>query len=146
MYFDVDVEKSKVDWKRFENDVSEIFEKFGYSVKRDVRFKTSGRFQIDLIAYDEKRCFFVDCKDHRYIAPAQEETFIMKQKIRAENYIKLKPELQYKKKIILLVTRNKTGSLMNHTEAGAKVFGVDVAGLQDLLVNIYRYDEELYYF
>ncbi len=146
MYFDVDIEKKPTDWKKFENDVSEIFETFGYKVYRDVRFKTYSRFQIDLIAYDEKRCFFVDCKDHLYIAPSQEEDFIIKQRVRAENYIKSKPELQYKRKIILLVTRNKTSSLINHIEAEGKILGVDINGLRGLLTDIYKYEDELYYF
>ncbi len=146
MYFDADVDKKKIDWKQFENDVSDIFEKFDYTVYRDVRFKTVNRFQIDLIAYDDKRCFFVDCKDHMYIAPSQEENFITKQKIRAENYLKSKPGLLYKKKIILLVTRNKTSSLINHPESKEKILGVDMKGLQDLLNNIYRYEDELYSF
>ncbi len=145
MYFDVDLpEKKKPDWKKFENDVADIFEQFGYHVERDIQFKTSARFQIDLIAYDERICFFVDCKDHSYIPPAGEETFILKQKIRADNYITLRPELAYKKKIVLLVTRNKTSSLLNHTESVRKVLGVDINALADLLKNVDLYLNELY--
>jgi hypothetical protein len=146
MYFDVELKEKKIDWKKFENDVADIFENFSYKVDRDVRFKTSRNFQIDLIAYDDKRCFFVDCKDHGYIPPSEEETFILRQKVRAENYVKTRPDLAYKKKIILLVTRNKTSSLMDHMETIGKVLGVDINGLQDLLTNIERYEDELYLF
>lgn len=147
MYFDVPIEdKKKTDWKTFENDVADVFEHFGYNVERDVRFKTVARFQIDVVAYNEKRCFFVDCKDHGYIAPSEEEVFIAKQKIRAENYVKTKPELQYKRKIILLVTRHGTSSVLNHIEAIGKVLGVDLNRLQDLLMNITMYEDELYSF
>lgn len=146
MYFDVKIPEKRSDWKKFEDDVADVFEQFGYKVKRDVRFKTSVRFQIDVIAYDEQRCFFIDCKDHLYIPPSGEETFILKQKVRAENYVNISPDLKYKKKIILLITRNKTSSLINHVEAGGKIFGVDINALRDLLTNIQIYLDELYYF
>ncbi|MCL5101564.1 MAG: hypothetical protein M1348_03060, partial [Candidatus Parvarchaeota archaeon] len=68
----------------------------------------------------------------------------LKQKIRADNYITLRPELAYKKKIVLLVTRNKTSSLLNHTESVGKVLGVDINALADLLKNVDLYLNELY--
>jgi Holliday junction resolvase len=146
MYFDVKVKEKKTDWEQFERDVAEIFDQFGYKSEQDIRFKTVRRFQIDVIAYDEKRCFFIDCKDHLYVSPGKEEDFVIKQRVRAENYLKTRTDFQYKKKIVLLVTKNKTASLINHVESHGKILSVDMSVLPDLLTNIYRYDDELYSF
>ncbi|MCL5009830.1 MAG: restriction endonuclease [Candidatus Parvarchaeota archaeon] len=143
MYFDVEVKHESTDWKAFEKLVHDIFESFGYKTEADVRFKTVRRFQVDVIAYDGTRCFFVDCKDHAYIPPSEEDEFIRKQKIRAENLVKLRPELEYKRKIILLVTRNKSNSLLQHSEASGKILGVDINGLKELLINLPVYEDEL---
>ncbi len=147
MYFDVDrLKNEKNDWKAFEKQVHDIFESFGYTAEADVRFKTSRRFQIDVIAYDAQRCFFVDCKDHAYIPPSEEGEFLQKQRVRAENLVKLRPDLEYKKKIVLLVTRNKTDSLLRHSENAEDILGVDINGLRELLVNLPLYEDELFSF
>ena len=52
-----------IDWREFENFISEIFSKNDYSVKRNFRFKTSRRFEIDLIASRKNLTFCVDCKN-----------------------------------------------------------------------------------
>ena len=143
MYFDVDFKKEKVDWHGFENRIADIFEEFGYSVERDVRFKTMRRFQIDVIASDDNRCFFIDCKDHSYIPPSEEESFIIKQRVRAENLLKTRPELMKPKKFLMLVTRNRTASLINHEYGGGKVLSVHHSVLNDLLTNISVYEGEL---
>ena len=54
-----------IDWREFENFVSEIFSKNDYSVKRNFRFKTSRRYEIDLIASRRNLTFCVDCKNWR---------------------------------------------------------------------------------
>lgn len=143
MYFEVPFEPKQTNWKDFENATGDVFERFGYKVLRNINFKTTRRFQIDLIAYDDKRCFFIDCKDHMYVAPSKEEEFLLKQEVRAKNFVKTKPELGHLKKITLLVTRNKTDSLMNHSETSGKIYGVDFKVLKDLLNNIHVYEAEL---
>ncbi len=146
MYFDVLPEQKKTDWKGFERAVGAVFEESGYKVLADVRFKTERRFQIDIIAYDNYRCFFVDCKDHRYINPSKEEDFVDRQHVRAENFLRSNPELAYKKKFILLVSRNKAPSLIWHEAGREKILAVDFSALNDLLVNIHAYEDELYSF
>jgi hypothetical protein len=146
MYFDVELKNEKTDWKAFEKQVNDVFESFGYTAEADVRFKTTRRFQIDVVAYDEKRCFFVDCKDHAYIPPSEEDEFLQKQRIRAENLIKIRPDLTYKKKIVLLVTRNRTNSLLQHSESTGNIFGVDMSGLRELLINLPLYEDDLFSF
>ena len=52
-----------IDWREFENFVSEIFSKNEYFVKRNFRFKTSRRYEIDLVASRKNLTFCVDCKN-----------------------------------------------------------------------------------
>ena len=51
------------DWKEFESLVKEIFESHDFKVKRNFRFKTKKRFEIDLIAMNPTKVFCVDCKE-----------------------------------------------------------------------------------
>ena len=146
MYFNVDYKPKQEDWREFERTTAKIFESLDYTVKPDVRFKTSRRFQIDLIAYKENRCFFVDCKDHVYIAPSEEERFVLEQKFRIDNFIMSDERLPRMKKFVLLVTKNKANSLMFHEDSKEKVLSVDLQDLPELLRNIELYEDELYYF
>ncbi len=143
MYFDVDFKKEKTDWESFEKATGDVFESFGYITLRDVRFKTTRRFQIDLIAYDKQRAFLVDCKDHVYIPPQKEEEFLLKQQIRAENFVRFDDKFANLLKITLLVTKHRTNSLMDHHEGGSKILAVDFDSLNELLNNIHLYLGEL---
>ena len=145
MYFETEFKKGINQWKKFENDTADIFEKFDYAVNRDIRFKTDRWFQIDFIAQDKKRRFFVDCKNHSYIPPEKEKEFVRKQLIRANNFIE-KERKEEKKNIILLVTRNKTNSLLMHKEGGERILAVDFYSLSALLKDIDLYEDELYVF
>ncbi len=131
------------DWRDFENAVGDIFDEFGYRTERNVNFKTARRFQIDLIAYDRMRAFFVDCKDHFYISPSKEEEFIIQQNARMLNYVKQNGEFAGKRNISLLVTRYRTNSLMEHTEGIGKILAVDINSLPELLSNLHLYESEL---
>ncbi|MCL4372472.1 hypothetical protein M1384_00180 [Candidatus Parvarchaeota archaeon] len=145
MYFGTEFKKGSNQWKKFENDTADVFEKFDYTVDRDIRFKTYRWFQIDFIAQDKSRRFFVDCKNHSYIPPEKEKEFVKSQLIRANNFIEKEGEKK-KKNIILLVTRNKTNSLLMHKEGGENVLAVDFYSLPTLLKDIDLYEDELYVF
>lgn len=146
MFFNADYKADKADWKKFENDAADIFEEFDYKVERDIRLNGIKRFQIDFIAYDRYRCFIIDCKDHFYIAPAQEEIFTKKQEIRANALLKGRPDLRQKKSFVLLITRNKGSSLINHSESSEKIYSVDIESVPELLTNIHLYEEDLFSF
>ena len=145
MYFDVKFEKGKNEWKKFENDTADVFEGFDYTVYRDVRFKTTRRFQIDFIAKNDKRRFFVDCKNHAYIPPEKEYNFAKMPLKRAENFIDEKQTKDIKN-IILLVTKHRTNSLALHNEGNGKIFSVDYNSLPTLLRDIEIYESELFTF
>jgi Holliday junction resolvase-like predicted endonuclease len=53
---------SVVDWKEFEEKVEEIFKRHEFETKRNFRFKTSKRFEVDIIAEKRNIVFIVDCK------------------------------------------------------------------------------------
>jgi Holliday junction resolvase len=143
MYFDVDFKKEKPDWQGFEKATGDVFESFGYKTMRDVRFKTTQRFQIDLIAYNDKMAFFIDCKDHAYVAPQKEEEFMIKQRVRAENFVKINQKFVSLLKINLLVTKNRANSLIMHKDNVGKILSVDFNSLNELLTNIWMYVDEL---
>lgn len=145
MYFNVEFEHAKNDWRKFENDAADVFENFDYDVDRDVRFKTDRRFQIDFIAYGGKRAFFVDCKNHGYIPPEKEREFMEKQKKRAESFLR-NGKNGGKTNVVLLVTKNRTNSLLWHAEGKGKIYSVDLQSLPHLLKDIERYEEELVVF
>src|SRR3989304_5082029 len=60
----VDVEDvaSSIDWQEFEGFVAEIFRANDFRVKQNFRFKTSRRFEIDLVASNGNMILCVDCK------------------------------------------------------------------------------------
>ena len=53
----------KFNWKEFEEAVAEIFSENGLYAKRNVRFKTDRRFEIDIVASKPRKVFCVDCKE-----------------------------------------------------------------------------------
>lgn len=56
---------SKFDWPGFEATVAEIFSANGFGVKRNFRFKTNRRYEIDIIASRLGKTFCIDCKEWR---------------------------------------------------------------------------------
>ncbi|MGC8812440.1 MAG: NERD domain-containing protein [Candidatus Aenigmatarchaeota archaeon] len=52
----------RLGWKNFEKATQEIFEFNSFKVKRNFRFKTKRRYEIDLIAIKDNFNFCVDCK------------------------------------------------------------------------------------
>ncbi len=52
----------KVDWKDFEKTVGEIFSQHNFKVKRNLRFKTKKRYEIDIFASKRNFAICVDCK------------------------------------------------------------------------------------
>ena len=56
---------SRFEWSGFEKAVTEIFLANGFSVKRNFRFKTKQRYEIDIIASRDGKIICVDCKGWR---------------------------------------------------------------------------------
>lgn len=56
---------SRFDWPGFEAAVAEIFSANGFFVKRNFRFSTIRRYEIDIIATRAGKALCVDCKEWR---------------------------------------------------------------------------------
>lgn len=56
---------SGFDWSGFEAAVAEIFLANGFNVKRNFRFKTKRRYEIDIIASRARKVVCTDCKGWR---------------------------------------------------------------------------------
>lgn len=54
---------AKFDWKEFESLVAEIFRSNGFFVRKNLRFKTGRRYEIDVFAVNGETAFAVDCKE-----------------------------------------------------------------------------------
>ena len=54
-----------VDWQEFEIFISEIFAANEFKVKRNFRFKTTNKFEIDLLCIKDNYILCVDCKQWR---------------------------------------------------------------------------------
>ena len=60
----MDIEEilDSVDWKGFEDFCAEVFERHSWTVKRNLRFKTSRRYEIDIVATKGRLAIAADCK------------------------------------------------------------------------------------
>jgi D-lyxose ketol-isomerase len=54
---------SDFDWREFESLVAGIFEANGFFVRKNLRFKTANRYEIDVFAVSDVVAFAVDCKE-----------------------------------------------------------------------------------
>ncbi len=135
--------QERPEWREFEERTGDIFEELGYDIMRNVNFKTTRRYQIDLIAFNRVRAFFVDCKDHFYIPPSKEENFMIEQVARMKNYVETNASFAWKNNVALLVTKYRTSSLINHKEGVGKILAVDINSLNELLSNLPVYESEL---
>ena len=52
----------KYDWKFFEGFVSDVFKENDFQTKLNFRFKTTKRFEIDVVAARNNKIFCIDCK------------------------------------------------------------------------------------
>lgn len=50
------------DWKDFEEIVAEIFRRHDFIVRKNFRFKTKRRYEVDIVAVRQNLVFCVDCK------------------------------------------------------------------------------------
>ncbi len=53
----------KFNWKEFEGFIAEIFRSNGFLVKQNFRFKTKNRYEIDLLASNNRYVLCIDCKE-----------------------------------------------------------------------------------
>jgi len=79
-------------WKEFEEFCEAVLQEHGWKTKRNYRFKTENRYEIDVIAIKGDKILAVDCK-HWGIRPGKKYQIISaikKQNKRAEEFKKIK--------------------------------------------------------
>jgi Holliday junction resolvase-like predicted endonuclease len=69
---DIENVSSFLQWREFESIAAVAFERNGYCVKKNLRFKHAGqRWEIDILAFKEPTVVCVDCKHwHRGMSPS----------------------------------------------------------------------------
>ena len=98
---DVERVSGFLDWKEFENIAAIAFERNGYSVKRNLRFKHAGRrWEMDIIACKKPIVACVDCKHwHHGMYPSAIKRIVEEQVERtcalAESMPKLTEKIDY---------------------------------------------------
>ncbi len=117
-------------WKSFEELTAFIFSSMGYSVLKNFRLK---RREIDVLAYNEKLAFAVDCKHWKRMPPSALELAVRKQKERAKALLE---SLDFSKKVVIPV-------IVTLYESSLKLIDgtplVPIFKMTDFINNIYGY-------
>lgn len=83
-----------LDWKKFEQVISHIFDELNYTVLTNFRFKDEiTRYEVDVISYNYPYIFLIDCKFHKLISAAALKEAAKKQKERTEVLVEVFPFL-----------------------------------------------------
>jgi Holliday junction resolvase-like predicted endonuclease len=53
----------RFDWRGFESNIAQIFSENDFVVRKNFRFKTTRRYEIDVVAVRGENVFCVDCKE-----------------------------------------------------------------------------------
>jgi Holliday junction resolvase-like predicted endonuclease len=78
---DIENVSSFLQWKEFESIAAVAFERNGYTVTKNLRFKNAGqRWEIDVLGFKEPNVVCVDCKHwHRGLAPSSTKRIVEEQ-------------------------------------------------------------------
>jgi len=136
----------EIDWQEFEKLIAEILKKHDFNVHNNFRFKTSRRFEIDVLAVKNKISLLIDCKQWgrgrykktglKYSVEKQKERAKQLKKFLKNNPI-LKTKLKIKKstKFIPLLVTWFEEELLEHENTSI----VPVWKFNDFLLNINEY-------
>ncbi len=84
----IDEVSKQIEWRDFENIVSEILSADGYTVRRNFRLKKP-RLEIDVLAFKNNICLAIDCKHwRRTVGASTMKKLVDRQIKRAENLAK----------------------------------------------------------
>ena len=124
-----DVIADAIDWKGFEELVSQIFMLYGYKVDKNVRFK---RFEYDILAFKEDILFSIDCKHwDRIIYPSMAEK-IVDSLIRRTVKLDMLPKYRGYRKYGLVVTLVEGGVLKHRG-----IYFIPIYYLKNFLEEVY---------
>lgn len=81
-----------LDWKGFEFIVSSVFDKMGYTVQQNYRFKDDfTKYEIDVLAFQYPYLFIIDCKHYKIPNKSSMKDAVDKQKERVEVMLEMFP-------------------------------------------------------
>jgi hypothetical protein len=83
-----------LDWKGFEFIVSSVFDKMGYTVQQNFRFKDEfTKYEVDVLAFQYPYLFLIDCKHYKTPNKSNMKDAADKQKERTEVLLEMFPIL-----------------------------------------------------
>jgi len=149
---DVERVSGFLDWKEFENIAAIAFERNGYSVKRNLRFKHAGRrWEIDVIACKKPMVACVDCKHwHHGMYPYAIRRIVEEQVERTSALVESLLKLTEKIECTSWSTVKLVPAILSLTTARSKFYNkvpiVPVLQLQDFISQLPAYANSLKHF
>jgi len=149
---DLERVSSFLDWKEFENIAAIAFERNGYSVKRNLRFKHVGRrWEMDIIACKKPIVVCVDCKHwHHGMYPSAIRRIVEEQIERTSALAESLPKLTEKIECTSWSTVKLVPAILSLTTARSKFYNkvptVPVLQLQDFISQLPAYMDSLKHF
>jgi len=136
----------KIDWNEFEKLVADILNKHDFIVFQNFRFKTDRKFEVDVLASNEKNVLVIDCKHWnrgRYkktgLKHAVEEQKYrldeLKKFVKSNPIVKGKFEINKKTKFTPLIVTWFEEDLLKHEDT----FIIPVWKFNEFLLNMSEY-------
>lgn len=149
---DVERVSGFLDWKEFENIAAIAFERNGYSVRRNLRFKHAGRrWEMDIIACKKPIAVCVDCKHwHHGMYPSAIRRVVKEQVERTCALAESMPKLTEKIDCASWNRVKLLPAVLSLTAVRSKFYNkvpiVPVLQLQDFLTQLPAYADSLKHF
>ena len=149
---DVERVSGFLDWKEFENIAAIAFERNGYSVKRNLRFKHAGRkWEMDITACKKPIVACVDCKHwHHGMYPSAIRRIVEEQVERTSALAEFLPKLTKKIECTSWSRVKLVPAILSLTTIRSKFYNkvpiVPVLQLQDFLNQLPAYVDSLKHF
>lgn len=126
-------------WQEFEEFCEKVLQEHDWNTKRNYRFKTESRYEIDIIATKNGRVLAIDCK-HWGIRKGKKYQIIKaieKQKIRIKEFQKINffMEMERKHKVFPLIITWFEEDIINENDT----YVVPISKLNLFLLEIDRY-------
>lgn len=143
---------SFLDWKEFENIAAVAFERNGYKVKKNLRFKHAGRkWEIDIVGCKKPMVVCADCKHwHHGLYPSAMRRIVHKQVERTLALTESLPKLAEKIECESWSEIKLVPAVISLTTARFKFYKkvsvVPIFQLQDFLVQLPAYVDSLKHF
>jgi Holliday junction resolvase-like predicted endonuclease len=149
---DLERVSSFLDWKEFENIAAIAFERNGYGVKKNLRFKHAGRrWEIDIVGCKKPIIVCVDCKHwHHGMYPSAIRRIVEEQVERTSALAESLPKLTEKIECTSWSTVKLVPAILSLTTVRSKFYNkvpiVPVLQLQDFINQLPAYVDSVKHF